>query len=86
MALAATAKPLSSTPPLRAFGIICDGGDAASVAVLHLPFPPAPGLRFAAFGRTWEVVRAASLVRGAVAKPAGRDESVAPWTMPSLAG
>ncbi|MGC8917220.1 MAG: hypothetical protein ACP5NF_09610 [Thermoanaerobaculum sp.] len=82
MGLAATLKTEPSTPRLRAYAVICDGGQAAFVAVLKLFHPPSPGLRFEAFGCLWEVVRPATVTRGAVAKPAARDARVAPWTAP----
>ncbi|MCS7181965.1 MAG: hypothetical protein NZ869_02500 [Thermoanaerobaculum sp.] len=58
-----------SSPSLRRYPVICDAGDTAAVAVLLLPCPPAPGTRFWAFGAVWEVVRRATLTRGAVAYP-----------------
>lgn len=74
--------PKGQTHSRRAYAVICDGGSAAFVAVLHLPHPPRPGLRFEAFGRTWEVVGPATPTRGAVARPAASNGSPSPWRRP----
>lgn len=72
MAVSVTAKANSNTYPVRPYAVICDWGERAAVAVLHLPHPPQPGLQFSAFGMAWEVVAAGTPSRGPVARPLAR--------------
>lgn len=60
-------QPQSQTK--RCYAVICDAGKHAFVALVALPEPPQPGLRFSARGTLWEVVRAGDHVRGPVARP-----------------
>lgn len=72
MAVAIAFKESPSTSRTRSYAVICDWGEHAAVAVLRLPQPPKPGLRFSAFGMAWEVVAAGTPSRGPVARPLAR--------------
>lgn len=53
----------------KRYPVICDAGERAFVALVALPRPPRPGVRFTACGQLWEVVRAGDHTRGPVARP-----------------
>lgn len=69
MAVALAVEHNTRAWQLRPYAVICDRGDSAAVALLHLPHPPKLGLRFSAFGVEWEIVRAGDHTRGPVARP-----------------
>lgn len=69
MAVAVAYKETNAAAGTRTYAVICDWGERAAVAVLRLPHPPAPGVRFVAFGEVWEVTAAATPTRGPVARP-----------------
>lgn len=69
MAVASCVQKSVESQAGKRYPVICDAGGQVFVALVTLPAPPKPGLRFSARGKVWEVVRAGGLTRGPVARP-----------------